>query len=117
MISASFILLCVFLLFVVFSAFVGLIRGMNKSVIRLITLAVAMVLTFFASAVITNLAAEKVLIGGQTLGELILDKLSSEEMLVSFLEFLWDLDPLVSSQSISPFLATPTSPTHGPSSA
>lgn len=86
MISASFILLCVFLFFVAFSAFIGLVRGMNKSVIRLITLAVAMVLTFFASALVTNLIAEKLLIEGQTLGQLILNSISSEEMIVSFLE-------------------------------
>lgn len=86
MISASFILLCVFLLFVVFSAFVGFVRGMNKSVIRLITLAVAMVLTFFASALVTNLLADKILIEGQTLGEFILAQISSEEMIVGFLE-------------------------------
>ena len=86
MISASFILLCVFLVFVAFGAFVGFVRGMNKSVIRLITLAVAMVLTFFAAALTTNLVADKLLIEGQTLGELILNELSSEEMLVGFLE-------------------------------
>ena len=86
MISASFILLCVFLFFVAFSAFVGFVRGMNKSVIRLITLAVAMVLTFFASAIVTNLIAEKLLIEGQTLGQLILNSISSEEMIVGFLE-------------------------------
>ena len=86
MISASFILLCVFLFFVAISAFVGLVRGMNKSVIRLITLAVAMVLTFFASALVTKLIAEKLLIEGQTLGQLILNSISSEEMIVGFLE-------------------------------
>ncbi len=86
MISVSFILLCVFLFFVAFSAFVGFVRGMNKSVIRLITLAVAMVLTFFASAIATNLIADKLLIEGQTLGELILNELSAEETIISFLE-------------------------------
>lgn len=85
-ITASLVLLSVFLVFVVFSAFVGFVRGMNKSVIRLITLAVAMVLTFFVSAPITNLLADKILIEGQTLGELILNQLNSEEMLVGFLE-------------------------------
>ena len=85
-ITASLVLLSVFLVFVVFSAFVGFVRGMNKSVIRLITLAVAMVLTFFVSAPITNLLADKILIEGQTLGELILNQLNSEETLVGFLE-------------------------------
>ena len=85
-ITASLVLLSVFLVFVLFSAFVGFVRGMNKSVIRLITLAVAMVLTFFVSAPITNLLADKILIEGQTLGELVLNQLNSEEMLVGFLE-------------------------------
>ena len=82
----SLVLLCVFLFFVAFSAFVGFVRGMNKSVIRLITLAFAMVLTFFASALTTNLIAKNLLIEGQTLGELVLGMISSEEMIVSFLE-------------------------------
>ena len=81
----SFILLCVFLAFVAFSAFVGFVRGMNKSIIRLITLAFAMVLTFFASALATNLIAEKLLIEGQTLGEMVLGMVSSEEMIANFL--------------------------------
>ena len=86
MISVSLILLCVFLLSVVFGALVGFVRGMNKSVIRLITLAVAMVLTFFASAIATNLIADKLLIEGQTLGEIALEAVRSEEMLVGILE-------------------------------
>ena len=82
----SLVLLCVFLLFVVFSAFVGLIRGMNKALIRLITFACAMVLTFFASALATNLIAEKVLIEGQTLGNYLLEMLeSSDQMVADFL--------------------------------
>ncbi|MBR6743762.1 MAG: hypothetical protein IKM00_00890 [Clostridia bacterium] len=85
-ITASFILLCVFLVFVGFSPFVGFVRGMNKSVIRLITLVFAAVLTFFASALVTNLIADKLLIEGQTLGELILAQISSQEMVVNFLE-------------------------------
>ena len=106
-ITASFVLLCVFLLFVVFSAFVGFVRGMNKSVIRLITFAIATVLTFFASAWATNLIADKFLIEGQTLGELILDQLSSEEMLVSFLES----SPLLREAILAaPAFATETAP-------
>ena len=82
----SLILLCVFLFFVAFSAFVGLIRGMNKALIRLITFAFAMVLTFFVSALATNLIAEKVLIEGQTLGNYVLEMIeSSDEMVADFL--------------------------------
>ena len=82
----SLVLLGIFLFFVAFSAFVGLIRGMNKSVIRLITLAVAMILTFFVSAITTNVLAAKILIEGQTLGELVLGMLSEDEAVVAFLE-------------------------------
>jgi|GEM_PF-1685038 len=82
----SLILLGVFLLFVAFSAFVGFVRGRNKSVIRLITLAFAMVLTFVVSGFGTKLITEKVLIEGQTIGEFLLAQLSSQEMIVGFLE-------------------------------
>ena len=39
-----------------------------------------------ASGLVTNLVADKILIEGQTLGELLLDKISSKETIVSFLE-------------------------------
>ena len=83
---AALILLCVFLFFVGIGALVGLIRGMNKTVIRLITFIVAMVLTFFASGLITNLVADKLLIQGKTLGELVLGMVQEEQMIADFLE-------------------------------
>ena len=83
---AALILLCAFLFFVVIGAIVGFIRGMNKTVIRLITFVIAMVLTFFASGLVTNLVADKLLIKGQTLGELVLGMIQQEQMVVDFLE-------------------------------
>ena len=96
----SLILLSVFLVFVAYGAYVGFVRGMNKSVIRLITLVVASVLTFFASAIVTDLVAQKLLIEGQTLGEIVLEAARSEEMLAGFLES----SPLLTEA----VLATPT---------
>ena len=83
---AALILLCAFLFFVAIGALVGFIRGMNKTVVRLITFVVAMVLTFFASGLVTNLVADKVLIEGQTLGELVLGMIQEEEMVADFME-------------------------------
>ena len=83
---AALILLCAFLFFVAIGALVGFVRGMNKTVIRLITFVIAMVLTFFASGLVTNLVADKLLIEGQTLGELVLGMIQQEQMVVDFLE-------------------------------
>lgn len=79
------ILLCVFLFIVTISALVGLIRGMNKTIIRGMTFAVAMVLAFCISVPITNLIAENVLLEGQTLGEILLKQIQSETMVVEIL--------------------------------
>ena len=79
------ILLCVFLFIVTISALVGLIRGMNKTIIRIMTFAVAMVLAFCISVPITNLIAENVLFEGQTLGEFLLKQIQSETMVVEIL--------------------------------
>ena len=83
---AALILLCAFLFFVAIGAIVGLIRGMNKTVIRLITFVIAMVLTFFASGWVTNLVADNLLIEGQTLGELVLGMIQKEQTVADFLE-------------------------------
>lgn len=72
--------LTVFFIAVVgFSALLGLIRGMNKSVIRLMTLVLAVVLTFVLAGPITRLIAGNILIDGKNLGELALEALSSAD--------------------------------------
>ena len=63
---------------VVFSALVGFVRGFSKTVVRLITLALAIVATFFVSIEITNTAAELALIEGQTLGQYVLGLISGD---------------------------------------
>ena len=80
------ILWIVFGVFAGFGALVGLIRGLNKATVRLMTLVVAAALTFAIAAPVTNLVAQQVLIEGQTLGELILDSVSSSEDIAGFLE-------------------------------
>ena len=75
------ILSLVFVVIVAFSALVGFARGFSKTVVRLITLAIAIVATFILSGVITNVIAEKVMIEGLTLGELVLSSIKGEEMI------------------------------------
>lgn len=75
-----------FAVIVAFSAIVGLVRGMNKAVIRLITLVLAAVLTFVIAGPITTQVAQNVLIEGQTLGEMILENLRGTEMMALVLE-------------------------------
>ena len=74
-----------FIFIVAISALVGLIRGMNKSIIRIITFAFAIILTFCISVPVTNLIADNVLIEGQTLGELLLETIRSEETVAGIL--------------------------------
>ena len=75
-----------FAVIVAISAIVGLVRGMNKAVIRLITLVLAAVLTFVIAGPITTQVAQNVLIEGQTLGEMILENLRGTEMMALMLE-------------------------------
>ncbi|MBR5187279.1 MAG: hypothetical protein IKW18_02300 [Clostridia bacterium] len=80
------ILAVLFFLIVTISALVGLIRGMNKTIIRLITFAGAMILSFCISAPLTRLLANKILLEGQTLGEILLESVRSEEMIAGILD-------------------------------
>ena len=77
----ALILSLVFVAIVAFSALVGFARGLNKTVIRLITLALAIAATFVLSGVITNTIAESIKIEGLTLGELILSNIQGTEMI------------------------------------
>ncbi len=77
----SLILSLLFVVIVVFSALVGFARGLNKTVIRLITFALAVAATFFVSGAITNLIADLALIEGKTLGQFVLGNLNQMEML------------------------------------
>ena len=75
------ILSLVFAVIVAFSALVGFKRGFSKTVVRLITLALAIVATFILSGVITNIIAEEVIIEGKTIGEMLLSSVQGNEML------------------------------------
>ena len=66
---ATLILIALFAVTVAIGAIVGLVRGLNKSVIRLITFTVAMILTFLVAApitnaVVSNLGLESLLLSG-----------------------------------------------------
>lgn len=75
-----------FVLAVVVGAVVGLIRGLNKSVIRMMTLVVAVILTFVLAGPITTLLAQNIRLEGQTVDEIILSIASKEEMVGEILE-------------------------------
>ena len=76
----TLIFTALFAVVVSISALVGLIRGMNKSLIRLVTLALAILLTFLIAAPITRAVAENVTIEGLTIGELILSSLRGSDI-------------------------------------
>lgn len=84
MVSIS--LTAVFAVIVLFSALVGLIRGMSKTAIRLGTLVLAVILTFMIAGPVTTQLVENILIEGQTLGEMIIESLRSEEMVAGILD-------------------------------
>ena len=75
----SIVLLCLFLLFVVIGALFGFLRGMTRSLIRLGAFLAAAVLTFFVSGLVTNVLNENIVIKGQTLGEMLLNSVMSNE--------------------------------------
>jgi len=81
----SLALTLLFVVIVVFSALVGFVRGFSKTVIRLITFALAVVATFFVSGAITNTIAEMAIIEGKTVGQFVLESLSQEEMMARIL--------------------------------
>lgn len=83
---ATLALTLLFAWIVVISAVVGLIRGLNKSVIRLMTLVLAIILTFLIAAPVTRAIAQGVKIDGMTLGELIVGALREGDMVASLLD-------------------------------
>ena len=83
---ASLILTALFAVTVLFGALVGLIRGLNKAVIRIMTLALAILLTFVIAGPVTTAIAQNVTIEGQTLGEMILAAVGQDEMVAAILD-------------------------------
>ena len=82
----TLILICLFVVTVLISAVIGLIRGLNKSVVRIMILAVAAALTFLVAGPITKLIAGSITVEGLTLGELLLKSLQGEGFLGTILE-------------------------------
>ena len=80
------ILSVLFLFIVGIGALVGLIRGMNKTIIRFITFVFAIILALCISAPITHLISDKILVEGQTLGEILLESIRSEAMIAEILD-------------------------------
>ena len=83
---ASLILLALFAVTVLISALFGLVRGLNKSVIRIITVIVAAALTFVIAGPVTTAITENIIIEGQTLGQLIFNEVSKMDMVGSMLQ-------------------------------
>ena len=73
-------LLAILAVIVAFSAVVGLIRGLHKSVIRAMTLVLAVVITFVVAGPVTTQIAQSIQLEGMTLGEMLLDAVSQMEM-------------------------------------
>lgn len=69
-----------FAVIVAVSALLGLARGLNKAVIRLMTLVLAVILTFVIAGPITKLVAQSIKLEGLTLGEMVLEGVRSSEM-------------------------------------
>lgn len=82
----TLVLTILFAAVVAISALVGLVRGLNKSVIRLMTLVLAVILTFIIAGPVTTSAVESIIIDGQTLGETLLSSLRSMEMVGDILD-------------------------------
>ena len=74
-----------FAVIVAFGALVGLCRGLNKSVIRLMTLVLAVLLTFLVAAPVTRAIAENVKIEGLTLGEMVIESIAGDAMIAGIL--------------------------------
>ncbi len=82
----TLILTLLFVAIVAISALVGFVRGLSKSVIRIVTLVLAIVFTFVLSGPLTTLVADSIVIQGKTLGEMILESISSTELVANILE-------------------------------
>lgn len=88
---AALILTLLFVAVVVINALFGLIRGLNKSVIRIMTLVLAVILTFVIAGPVSKLIASKVIINGESLGQLLLSSISGSEMI----DIILDSTPLL----------------------
>lgn len=82
----TLVLLALLAALVTISGLVGLVRGMNKAVVRLLTLFVAVILTFIIAGPIATAIADNIIIEGQSLGQLLLSSIRSTEMVADILD-------------------------------
>ena len=82
----TMILAILFAVIVAIGALVGLVRGLNKSVIRLMTLVLAVVFTFILAGPVTTAVVENIKIEGQLLGDVLLSSLRSTAMVGDILD-------------------------------
>ena len=75
---ANWILFGLFALVVVINAVVGLVRGLNKSMIRLMMVILSIGLTYLIAGPITTLIADSITVEGQSLSDLILQSINSD---------------------------------------
>lgn len=85
-ININLILLALLGLIVVISAVVGLIRGLNKSVVRLMLMVLAVLLTFAIAGPISKVIGNNIIIEGQSLGQMLLSNIRTEEMVARILD-------------------------------
>ena len=82
----TLILSLLLLLTVMVSALVGFIRGLNKSVISIMTFALAIIMTFVIAGPVSAAIADAIVFDNQTLGEILLEKACSVEMIANIIE-------------------------------
>lgn len=95
---ANWILFGVFALVVVINAIVGLVRGLNKSMIRLIMVILSVGMTYLLAGPITTLITDSITVEGMTLGEMILKSVNSDgsmDMIFSAVPLLPELIKVV----------------------
>ena len=88
---AGWILFGIFALIVAINAAVCAVKGLNKSVIRLMFVVLAVVLTFLVAAPVTTLITNSITVDGDTLGELLLDSINTDDAV----EIYFDTVPLL----------------------
>lgn len=82
----TLILSILFAVIVTISGLVGMVRGLNKSVIRLMTLVLAVILTFVIAGPVTAGIVGSITIDSHSLGEMLLESLRSMEMVGDILD-------------------------------
>ena len=75
---ANWILFGLFGVIVLINALVGLVRGLNKSMVRLMMVLLSVGLTYLIAGPVTRLIANSVMVEGQTLGDMLLASINAD---------------------------------------